>query len=45
MEVEDFLSELLDVDQLYGKLVCLVFFNVVKIFEALVQIFGISCEC
>ena len=45
MKVADLLGESLDTNQLYGKLVCLVFSGIFKFREALVQIFGVCCDC
>ncbi len=45
MEVEDSLSESLDVNELYDKLVCLVLSSIVKILEALIYIFSIPRKC
>ena len=36
MKVANFFGESLDTDQLYGKLVCLVFSSILKLIEALV---------
>jgi hypothetical protein len=34
--MEDFLREMLDADQLYGELVCLILRSIFKLFQALV---------
>ena len=44
MEVEDSLCQPLDADQLYNKSICLVFSSMIEILEALVHVFGVSCE-
>jgi hypothetical protein len=45
VKAEDTLCELLDADQFDGQLVCLILPSLVNIFETLVQILGIYCEC
>lgn len=45
MEVEDFLGEFLDADQMNGDLICLVFSSIAQILETSVHICGVSCGC